>query len=292
MNGILGVNHQFLYPRSITDEKIHTQTLKELSESDKIDAIDCWVWRGDRADEEIKILLDSGKKINYNIGDRFGEEISLPTSKSKADVDRAYDLIMREISYAIKVNSKKIVFASGPDTPNEHEDAIKRFEEYVMRITKELPDDVVLALEPTDWDIDKRFLLGKLDESVDFIHKIRENGFERIGLLLDMCHIPIMHETLESALEKADDTLVHIHLGNCMIKNKSSEFYGDKHIPWDYPDGEFTSADGANFIKDLKKIGYFDDENATISFEMRPVSGLDADSCLKLWRSVWKDAMK
>ena len=34
MSVILGVNHMFLYPDSMTDEKAHTETLKEIITED------------------------------------------------------------------------------------------------------------------------------------------------------------------------------------------------------------------------------------------------------------------
>lgn len=291
MKTILGVNHQFVYPDSMVNEKVHTKTLKSLSETDLVSALDCWCWRGESAKEEIKILKDSGKFINYNIGDRFGEKISLPASKNEADRIYAYDTIMREIGYALELGSKKIVFASGPDYPDDRDGAKERFLEFVLKVSKNLPEGVSLAFEPTDRDIDKHFLFGPMNETVDFIHKVRNNGFENFGLLIDMCHVPIMHETLESAVEKAEDTLIHIHLGNCMIKDKESVYYGDKHIPWDYPNGEYTSEDGIKFIKLLKDKGYFEKEN-TVSFEMRPVEGLSGEESLAKWVDVWNKAVK
>ena len=107
MSVILGINHMFLYPEAMVNEKANLSTLKKLAEYDKPAALDCWLWRGETAKEEKKILLDSGKIINYNIGDRFGEDTQLPTSKNKADRDRAYNALMREIGYALDVNSKK-----------------------------------------------------------------------------------------------------------------------------------------------------------------------------------------
>ena len=38
MKTILGINHQFLYPDAIVDQKEHTESLKELSSFDEIDA--------------------------------------------------------------------------------------------------------------------------------------------------------------------------------------------------------------------------------------------------------------
>ncbi len=288
MSVILGVNHQFLYPDAITDPKVHTLTLKELSANQGIDALDCWIWR-EKEKEESRILLDSGKVINYNIGDRFGERISLPASKDKKEQARAYDLMMREISYALKVNSKKIIFGSGPDYPNDRQGAIARFKELILRVSRNLPKDVELSFEPTDRDIDKFFLFGPLGETVDFIKDLKNNGVN-IGLLLDMCHVPLMYETLDSALEKGKEVLNHVHLGNCLLKDKSSPFYGDKHIPWNYPLSEYTEKDAANFIRSLKGIGYLKD-GATISFEMRPYAELSAEESLNRFVEVFKSAV-
>lgn len=289
-NEILGVNHQFLFPKAIEDAQTHTQTLREASTYDNIQALDCWLWRGERAEEEKRILLDSGKIINYNIGDRFGETPLFPVSPDKKEQVRAYDTLMREIEYALALNSKKIVFASGPDYPQDRAGAFQRLSELVLKIAKQLPADVMLALEPTDRDIDKFFLLGPLSETVSFVKAVKEEGVN-IGILLDMCHIPIMHETLDSALEKAKEQLVHIHLGNCLIRNPNSPFYGDKHIPWDYPEGEFDSEDGAYFLRRLTEIGYFNCPGATVSFEMRPIEGLGAKESLDRFVDVFQKAM-
>lgn len=283
---ILGVNHQFLYPDSITNEKVHTESLKKIAASDLVDALDCWTWRGETAKEEAKILLDSGKVITYNVGDRFGEEISLPTSPNEAERTRAYDILMREISYALDVNSKKIVFASGPDAPNERDAAKERLLELILKVGAQLPEDVVLSFEPTDWDIDKHFLFGPLGETVDFIKTVRKNGFERIGLLLDQCHVGIMHETLKSGVEKAKDVLNHVHLGNCLLKDKTSPFYGDKHIPWNYPGAEYGTEEAVLYLNLLKNADYFDKKEATASFEMRPIDGRSAEDSLKEWIKI------
>ena len=289
MSIILGVNHQFLYPEAITDDTAHTQTIKKLAANPLINALDCWVWRGEPAREEIKILKDSGKVINYNVGDRFGEIPTFPASPEKFERDRAYSLLMREIGYALEIGSKKIVFALGPDLPSDREKAKERVLELTLRVGAQLPRDVYLSLEPTDRDIDKKFLFGPMDETVDFINRVKAEGFERIGLLLDMCHVPIMHETLESALNKSLSVLNHVHLGNGVLKT-DSPFYGDKHTAWNHPDGLYTDADGVRFIRMLKNIGYLDRDNATVSFEMQPYDGKSSEESLSAFVRVWRSA--
>ena len=288
-NAILGVNHQFLYPESITNAQAHTDTLKRAAELKSVDALDCWTWRGQRAREEMAILRDCGKVINYNIGDRFGEDPTFPCSPRREDRIYAYDTIMREVEYALRLGSKKIVFASGPDLPEDRAGAKERLGELIVTIAKQLPRDVVLALEPTDRDIDKHFLLGPLGETVDFIKRCRRYA-PTLGLLLDMCHVPLMHETLESAMAKVDDTLVHIHLGNCKLDDPASPFYGDKHIPWGYEGALYGDEEGVAFLKMLKAHGYFDKRGATVSFEMRPYDGMSPEESLEKFVAVWNRA--
>ena len=93
-----------------------------------------------------------------------------------------------------------------------------------------------------------------------------------------MCHIPIMHETMETSIEKSKDVLNHIHLGNGVVKDTTDKYYGDKHPSWNYPAGEYSDADGEKFIRILREIGYTDKDNATISFEMRPFCAYFASS--------------
>ena len=60
MKALLGTNHMFLYPESMVDGKAHTESLKELASTDRVKALDLWLWRGERSREEKRILLDSG----------------------------------------------------------------------------------------------------------------------------------------------------------------------------------------------------------------------------------------
>ena len=145
---------------------------------------------------------------------------------------------------------------------------------------------VTIAMEPIDRDIDKRMLFGPVPETTAFIQQMRRAGMCNFGMLLDMGHIPLMRATLQSAVADALPVLEHVHLGNCILKNKANPFYGDKHICWGYPDGEYTDADGVTMMQLLQDCGYTARENATITFEMRPITNRTADQSLAHWIDV------
>jgi sugar phosphate isomerase/epimerase len=135
--------------------------------------------------------------------------------------------------------------------------------------------------------VDKHFLFGSMAETRETVYNIRKAGMANFGILLDMGHIPIMHETLQSAAMTAGELLEHIHLGNCVIKDKTSPYYGDKHPCWGHPGGEYDETDGAIFLEELKSAGYFTRGCArTVSFEMRPLTGKTAEQTVE-YLSHW-----
>ncbi|MDO5435802.1 MAG: TIM barrel protein [Clostridia bacterium] len=292
MSIVLGVNHQFIFTRGMTDPVIHTETLKEAAAYPEIDALDCWTWpEARRAKEESRILKDSGKWINYNIGDRPGDEPCFPGSPDPARRERAYDILMREFDHAMDCGARKIILGSGPDVPEDRETAKRHFAEILVRVGKNVPRDVTVAVEPTDRDVDKHFLLGPAKETADFLHDVQAMGLPNAGMLLDMCHIPIMHETLESAVKNAGDTIRHIHLGNCIIKDPLNPFYGDKHVAWGAEGSEYGEKETAIFAGLLKNAGYLDCEHATVTFEMRRAGNLDAKQSLQFFIDIWNRAL-
>ena len=285
---IVGINHQFLDVRSMVDGRIHTETLRKIAENPEMDALDCWVW-GAHKEEELAILKNCGKQINYNIGDRPGDTPVFPATADAKKRAYALDILRRETEFAIESGAKKIIFGSGKDVPENRTEAQKRFVDFVLEWSRYIPKDVWLTLEPTDRDVDKFFLYGDLTETVACVEAIRQGGMEKMGILLDMGHVPIMHETLESAVKKAGSYIEHIHLGNAVIKNVSSPFYGDKHPCWGEVDGEYDEKHGACLLQLLKSEGYLSKGFAqTISFEMRPLTGMSVEETVKYLRA-WFD---
>lgn len=283
---ILGFNHMFLYPESMVDGNVHTESLKQMLENPLVNAIDCWAWPT-HAKEELAMLRNWGKHINYNIGDRPGDAPIFPATADAKERAYALDILRRETEFAVESGAKKIVFGSGRDVPDDRSEAQKRFVEFVLDWSQFIPKDIWLTLEPTDRDVDKHFLYGDMMETVECVRAIRQGGMEKMGILLDMSHVPIMHETLESAVKKAGSYIEHIHLGNAVMKNLSSPFYGDKHPCWGEVDGEYDEKDGARFLQLLKNAGYLSrGYGQTISFEMRTLTGRNVDetiSYLKRW---------
>ena len=292
MQVILGVNHQFLYPNGIIDQKSHTDALYELVTLPHLDAVDCWVWRTPEASrEELNILRQSGKHINYNIGDRFGEKAAFPASADAAERRYAADILRREIGFAMECGAKKIIFGSGPDVTENREDGKNRFADVLFEVFADVPKDVAICLEPTDRDMDKFFLFGPAAETADFIRTMRSGGMENFGMLLDMAHIPLMRETMESAISGAAETISHIHLGNNIVSNPKNPMYGDRHVPFGVPESEYSEKDVAVFLRLLNAHGYLKQDDCTVTFEVRPHEGVSGKDTWSYFYKVWQESV-
>ena len=81
--------------------------------------------------------------------------------------------------------------------------------------------EMKVVLEPGDRDIDKKFLLGPTKESAEVIEMARQKGCKNLGIMIDMGHLPLFGESFQHAIQTAGKLLWHVHLGSCILKNKT-----------------------------------------------------------------------
>jgi len=88
-------------------------------------------------------------------------------------------------------------------------------------------------------------------------------------------------ETFEHAILTAKDHLQHVHLGNCVMKDKADPYYGDRHPPIGYPSGEIFTRDLADILRLLVDIGYLSKNNrGTLVIEARPLPGTSVEETI------------
>lgn len=111
--------------------------------------------------------------------------------------------------------------------------------------------------------------------------------------MLDLSHLPLQHETIEHALTVAKDHLVHAHMGNCVLRDKSHPAYGDQHPRFGVPGGENDVPQVVEYLRTLIKIGYLREGNPRIlSFEVKPMAGESSEVVLanakRTLREAWE----
>lgn len=266
----IGLNHHLLYKNLISGPKDHAQTLNEVIKDKRLEVLDLWIPEEEPyRTEEIKLLKESGKDIYYNVGTRKGKEAAHPSTLSPKKRKYSIEFYKDEISRGLEADCKKIIANSGPDVPDNRKEAFEALVEFFYEICRFVPNDVIVMIEPTDRDIDKKKFIGPLSEAVSLVQRIHNAGCKNFASMIDMCHLPLMQETIEHAMKISKGYIGHIHLGNCIIKDKQNPMYGDKHPAWGLKDSEYDIDDIAKLLKTGLDIGYYSKNNrGSTSFEM------------------------
>ena len=137
--------------------------------------------------------------------------------------------------------------------------------------------DMPVTLEVFDYDLDKRSLIGPAPLARRLAETIREE-YQNFGLLVDSSHIPMLHETLEESILPVKDYILHAHMGNTVIRDKSLPGYGDTHPRFGFPGSENDVEELAAYLRMLLSIGYLSEEKrGIVSFEVKPFGEEDSE---------------
>jgi len=288
---------QFMaFPQTLKGEGPVLESLEKVLTDDFFDVVEITTTKDPEVRQQAKRMLESSKvtvafgsqpvqlvnKLNINSFD--AAERRMAVERCKACIDEA-----------VEMGAVGVAFLSGPDPGPERRSEAK---ELVFDSLSELcshagkAGDVKVVLETFDQDIDKKALVGPNAEAAILSARLRERH-PNFGLMLDLSHLPLQHETIEHALTVAKDHLVHAHMGNCVLRDKSHPAYGDQHPRFGVPGGENDVPQVVEYLRTLIKIGYLREGNPRIlSFEVKPMAGESSEVVLanakRTLREAWE----
>jgi sugar phosphate isomerase/epimerase len=210
-----------------------------------------------------------------------------PNSLEEVKRQEAVGVLKEFVERAYSLRAEKLMICSGPDPgPSEREKAkrqlVKSLNELLER-THQLKTAYLLELivENFDRELHKKRLLGPTRESVELIMEVKKN-FSNINLILDQSHLRQLNENPRESLLLAKDCLGHVHLANCLLKDRSHPLWGDSHIPFNMVGGELETNDIAEIFASLFETGYLKKTSTgkvpTISLEVKPLPSEDDPS--------------
>lgn len=179
------------------------------------------------------------------------------------------------VDEAIEMGAEGVAFLSGADPGPERRGQatdilVDSFNQICAHASSKSKLGVVL--ETFDFDIDKKALIGPNVDAVHFSERVRQNH-KNFGLMVDLSHLPLQRETTAHALGTVRDHLVHAHMGNCVMKDKSHPGYGDQHPRFGIEGGENDVSEVVEYIRMLMSIGYLQENKPRIlSFEVKPLA--------------------
>jgi sugar phosphate isomerase/epimerase len=276
----VGLVHFMAYPTTIRGEGPILETIKKLALDDYFTAIEITTIKNIEERQKVKQMLETSH-MSYTYG---AQPRLLTTGLNINDLNeegrqRALANLKEGIDEAYEIGASAFAFLSG-----KYEEATKE-ESYqaLVKSTKEIctyvkgKGNMRVSLEVFDYDVDKKSLIGPASLALRYAKEIREEH-EHFGLMVDLSHIPLIHETIEESLLPVKDYIIHAHIGNCVVKSADMPGYGDVHPRFGFPGGENDVEQVVDYLRVLLQIGFLNDKKPPIvSFEIKPFGDEDPD---------------
>lgn len=290
----IGIVHFMAFPEG---DSLHgngpiAKTVEKIATDDFFTAIEL-TWVNDEEEKEkVKNILEtSGLAVGFAAQPPVLTIPLNPNSLDEAEREKAVKVLKEQIDNAYDFGAGGLAFLSGKD-PGE--DKRKDAMAALVQTCQELCDyakskgELIIELETFDYDIDKSALIGPSEMAVEVAERVNRSNF---GLLLDLSHFPIQHESTHEALATVRSHLVHAHMGNC-IKKEGAPGYGDAHPRFGHPDGENGVDEVAEFLECLFEIGFLgcSGELPIVSFEVKPMEDESSEVVVANAKRTLKEA--
>ena len=276
----VGLVHFMAYPSTIKGEGPVVETIKKVILDDYFSAIEITTIKDPVAKEQVKAMLESSHMtIAYGAQPRLLTGGLNINSLDEAARISALDNLKQGIDEAYEIGASSFAFLSGNYQEASKEDSYQA----LVASTREIcayaasRGDMKIALEVFDYDVDKKSLIGPADLALRYATEIRAE-YPNFGLMVDLSHIPLIHETIEESLLPVKDYIVHAHIGNCVVKSPDMPAYGDVHPRFGFPNGENDVNEVVDYLRALLSIGFLNTTKPpVVSFEIKPFGNEDPD---------------
>jgi len=278
----IGVSHHTFFPCK-DDAEYHLNTLPWVLQRKDLECVDLTVPYGEPYRSAATALIRaSGKTIIYN-------GYLMPTAKiplcTTSPTERAQILMLAkdQVDAAYEAGSTWFMQSVGADPgPKNRSRAFDALGEYIDELSQYMSSKGSMAflIELMDRNVHRRSLCGPTSETIEFMRNLKERVPD-VGVVVDLGHIPLMEETFLQVFTEAREFLRHVHLGNCILKDRSHQQWGDMHPPIGLEGGEIDVPELAEVLKILLDIGYLNKEKrGTMSFEIKAFPGMTPEETL------------
>jgi sugar phosphate isomerase/epimerase len=275
-----GLIHFMAYPATGKGDGPILETIRKIACDEYFTAVEvAWIKDPAVRSEVKKILETSHMAVGYGASPRLLTQGLNINDLNEDGRQKALATLREGIDEAYEIGAKGFSFLSGKYSEETKEESFK----VLVEATKELcayaksKGVLKILLEVFDYDIDKKSLIGPAALAKRYAREVCESC-GNFGLLVDLSHIPLLHETIEESVLPVMEYILHAHIGNAVVKDPSLPAYGDAHPRFGFPGSANDVDELAHFLRVLLDIGYLNAENPPIvSFEVKPFGDEDPD---------------
>jgi len=273
-----GIVHFMAYPETIKGEGPILETLREIALDGYFDAVEVTWIKDPEVRIKVKALLETAHmSVYYGAQPRM-----LTTGMNINDSDpikreEALYSLMAGIDEAYELGAKGYAFLSGRYDPGDMKTYYAALLDSTCRLCAyaAAKGDMPVLLEVFDYDLDKKSLIGPAPLAARFAADIEARGHTNFGLMVDLSHIPQLHETIAESVLPVYKYIRHIHIGNAVITPGMPAF-GDQHPRFGFPGSENDVLEVTEFLRLLMELGILNEQNPpAVSFEVKPQPGED-----------------
>ena len=255
--------------------------VKRVARDDYFDAIEITQCHSPEEREEIKDLLEqSHLKVCYGAQPRLLGPGLNPNAIEEDERLNAEVTLIQAIDEAECLGSKGIAFLAGKWKEETKDQAYKQLLKTTINVCKYAAmKNMMVELEVFDYDVDKAALIGPSNYAAQFAADVR-NVCPNFGLLVDLSHFPICHETAKDVIRTCRPYITHLHFGNA-VADPEAEGYGDYHQRFGYPGSANDVFQLLDYLQVLRAEGFFNARDPLVlSMEVKPVEGEDPEIVL------------
>jgi sugar phosphate isomerase/epimerase len=291
----VGIVHFKAFPGIETGAGPIVETLEKICADDFWTAVEIGWMKDFRVRNTARHLLDqSHLSVAYATQPKvLSTKLNLNSFDARERAN-AIDAVKSCVDEARQLGAEVVRLIAGKDPGDEkREEAKKLLIDSIHQILDYGAEDgpMDFTLKIFDRDIDKKNLIGHVEDAVDVARALRPS-YPNFGLLTDLSHFPLLNETPEESIPLMKDYLEAVHLGNCAFRDKSHPAYGDIQPRFGVPGGETDTPEVTAFFRVLQDNGFFDKpERPVVSAEVRPVlAGEISEVILANAKRVIRDA--
>lgn len=230
-----------VYPRAIHDSAYMLQLIEKVRQEKLFDCAEIYFEGSEGEEKRIgKALAEAGLESVYLGGlpiKRDGIDISSP---DESDRKKGVEGCKRHIDYALRMGCSRIVIGSGPDWKGENcrEGIIRQMQKSLGELDAYTRGTALeVSLEPFPVKTEPWLAVGDTGLVFDIFHS---GNFKNVGITFDTSHISQLGEKIEDSFQTLKPWIHHMHLANCVMKDRESPLFGDKHPLFSQEGGDFT----------------------------------------------------
>lgn len=252
------------------------EALKKIASDDFFDAIETKGYGTENA-QAAALLAQSHLTVCYGAHPHQLSSGLNPNAVDETARLAAQAALLENLEEAASIGATGFAFLSGKWTEETKELAYAQLLKTTRALCSRASElGIFVEMEVFDYDVDKCALIGPAPLAARFAADVRLTN-RNFGLLVDLSHIPITHETSADVVRTLRPYITHFHYGNAVVR-PACDAYGDKHPRFGYPNSENDIPELLEYLRVLRDEGFFRaDKPCILSMEVTPRPGEDAD---------------